>query len=218
MEQLHILCDHAHVFSQFFQGQIADIHVIQANGTRYGIVEPEEQSGQRRFTASRASKQAQHFAGLQLEGYVLQNVFLLIIAERDSAKFDGYVSRWQHSTRPVLNLWLDTGQFCHAFNAGRSLLEILNLLSDILQGRGEHADVVDQQVSCTNGDLLLAIQVGTERQASGIADDIEEVAAEGCQIADEAGQTIRFEHTTHQGEQAMCYVHLSSGSPDILRP
>src|SRR5260370_14349264 len=116
----------------------------------------------------------------------------------------------------IVNLRLHMQQFFHTFNAGRSPLKILDLFSDIFQRPGEHTNVKHQQIGRTNGDLLLAIQIGSQRQTGRIADHIEKIDAEECCITHKPGKARSFEQTTHQRKEAMYDILLGSGSSDVL--
>src|SRR5258708_14606668 len=88
MEELHILRNHADMAAQIFQSHSAKLLSIEVDTPRSGIVQAEEQAGNRRFAAAGASEQSQHFARLKLERNVLQDVLLSIITERKGAECD----------------------------------------------------------------------------------------------------------------------------------
>src|SRR5260370_12778907 len=89
-------------------------------------------------------------------------------------------------------------QFLYAINAGCGLLQVFNLLADVFQWLGQHADVEHDQVSSTYAHLLLTIQVCPERQSHCIPDHIESIGAGERQVAHHSSNAVRFRHTPPQ--------------------
>src|SRR5215469_4129038 len=104
MEELHILRNHADMVAQIFQGHSAQLLSIEVDTSGSGIIQAEEQAGNRRFAAAGASEQSQHSARLELERDVLQDVLLSIIAERDGAECNCQRVAWQRGVSLVLKM------------------------------------------------------------------------------------------------------------------
>src|SRR5260370_42390238 len=118
MEELHILRNHADMAAQIFQSHSAKLLPIEVDTPRSGIVQAEEQAGNRRFAPAGASEQSQPFARLKLERNVLQDVLLSIIAESDGAECDRQRVARQRSMSRVLSTCLNMRKILRPIEAG----------------------------------------------------------------------------------------------------
>ncbi len=108
-------------------------------------------------------------------------------------------------------------QFLYAINAGCGLLQVFNLLADVFQWLGQHADVEHDQVSSADAHLLLTIQVCPESQSHCIPDHIESIGAGERQVAHHSSNAVRFEHTPHQLVEAKHHIGFGSCSTNVFR-
>src|SRR5215207_3179451 len=97
----------------------------------------------------------------------------LAVSEGDAIECGAKHPCWQIGAGMFSDIEGNIKEFLHPLNTSSSLLQVANLVTDLLKGPGEGANIIDEQVDRADCRQTLAEEIDTQPQAKGIACDIQ---------------------------------------------
>ncbi len=215
VEYLDVLGDQTDVATQVFDEGIAQVDAAELDRACRGVVEAENEAGDGGFAAARATEEAQHFAGAEIEGDIAQDkvVGVVFVAEGHAVEVEGEGAGGDGGAGAILEDAVGVEKVVDAGDTGGGLLEVLHLAGDLLHRVAEEGGVVEGDIEGTDGDLALDEEVAANAEGGGEAEEEEDEGAVPGDAADHGGKALLFkEDTVTQVEAAHGVVDRAAGA------
>ena len=162
VEELHILADHPHPSPKFTRGDVGQRHPADHHAADIRVVQPGEQTSDRRLPTARPAQNPENDPLPDLEGHLLERGaapgVLVVVAKGDPVEADGERTSRQVIGPRVDHLGRDREQLLHPGDPGTCFLQVLHLVANPLHGQPEQFHVGEHQVDRPDGEVTGAEQ------------------------------------------------------------
>src|SRR5437762_6927761 len=142
MEQVRILEHDADLLPVVSCVERANVDAVDAHGAAGRVVEPRDETDDRRLTAAGRTNEPNQFTRLRDKAHAAQNLPYAVVRERHALELDTTPHRRQtHRVRYITNLRLAVENFENSMRRRGGTINCSHHLSDDLDRRHEHRRV-----------------------------------------------------------------------------